>query len=390
MKAVLWRSAASWELTALPLFIWIGEIMFRTDMSARLFQGLSPLVRKVPGGLIHANILGCTLFSSVCGSSTATTATVGKITLASLFDRGYNRSLSMGSLAGAGTLGLMIPPSIVMIVYGVLGEVSITRLFAAGVVPGLLLAALSSAYIALRAIADPKLAPTQTGQLTLREIWEGLRLLLPVLSIILVVFAGLYSGFVTPAECAALGVVATFGVCIVTRQLSWRVLVDSLMGTVRITSMVCAIVISAGLLSTTVGYMHIPTDMAKFIAELSMGPYELILAMAVFYFILGGPLDGISMTVMTLPVVLPLVTGAGFDPVWFGVFLIVMVEIAQLTPPIGFNLNVIQGLTGERMGDIAWSSMPFFLIMCMTAVLLVLFPEIALWLPNLLYGPASS
>lgn len=382
---ILFRSASSWELAAIPLFIWMGEMILRTNISDRLFRGLTPLVAKVPGGLIHTNVAGSTLFAAVSGSSAATTATVGKITSVELKRRGYDEGLSIGSLAGAGSLGLLIPPSIVMIIYGVLAEVSISRLFAAGVVPGLLVAFLYSSYIAFRCGIKPELAPKdEEGEAV--PLGGALLDLAPVLCLIFVVLGAIYSGLATPSEAAAVGVIGTLIMAGAMRQLSWRMLGESLMGAVRSSAMVCSILVAAAFLSTAMGYMHVPQDVASAIAAMDIGPYGLIVVLAVFYVILGLFLDGISIVVMSLPITLPPILGMGFDPIWFGVFLVLMVELGQMTPPVGFNLFVLQGLTGIPVNRVAVAAMPFFILMIVSVAIITIWPEIALWLPNALFN----
>ncbi|WP_299396648.1 TRAP transporter large permease [Pelagibius sp.] len=381
---ILFRSASSWELAAIPLFIWMGEMIFRTNISERLFRGITPFVARVPGGLIHTNVAGSTLFAAVSGSSAATTATIGKITTVELKRRGYDQSLSIGSLAGAGSLGLLIPPSIVMIIYGVLAEVSISRLFAAGVLPGLLVALLYSSYIGLRCAGRPDLAPREDGDG--RGLLAATLDLLPIVSLIVVVLGAIYSGLATPSEAAAVGVAGTLLLSLLLRQLTWRLFVDSLMGAVRTSAMVCSILVAAAFLSTAMGYMHVPQDVAAAIAAMELGPYELIAILAVFYIILGLFLDGISITVMSLPITLAPVVAMGFDPIWFGVFLVLMVELGQMTPPVGFNLFVLQGLTGEPINRVAVAALPFFLLMGLGVTMITIWPQIALWLPNALFG----
>ncbi|MDW3206830.1 MAG: TRAP transporter large permease subunit [Alphaproteobacteria bacterium] len=382
---ILFRSASSWELAAIPLFIWMGEMILRTDISNRLFRGLTPLVAKVPGGLIHTNVAGSTLFAAVSGSSAATTATVGKITSVELKRRGYDQGLSIGSLAGAGSLGLLIPPSIVMIIYGVLAEVSISRLFAAGVLPGVLVAFLYSAYIAFRCSLNPALSP-KDGEGEKVPMSAALTDLCPILGLIVVVLGAIYSGLATPSEAAAVGVVGTLILAGAMRQLSWTMLKDSLMGAVRSSAMVCSILVAAAFLSTAMGYMHVPQDVATAIAAMDIGPYGLIIILAVFYVVLGLFLDGISIVVMSLPITLAPVMAMGFDPIWFGVFLVLMVELGQMTPPVGFNLFVLQGLTGIPVNRIAVAAAPFFVLMIIGVALITIFPDIALWLPNALFG----
>jgi C4-dicarboxylate transporter, DctM subunit len=387
---IVYRSATAWELAAIPMFVWMGEMMYRTDISERLFRGLAPLVDGIAGRLLHTNVMGCTLFAAVSGSSAATTATVGKITTTELARRRYDTSLAIGSLAGAGSLGLLIPPSIVMIIYGVLAEVSIAKLFAAGVVPGLLIAALYSTYIAARCTLQPELAPSAGDVFTWRDRLLGVARLLPVLSLILIVLGAIYSGYATPSEAAAVGVLATLALITVTGQLSWRIVAESIMGAVRISAMVCSILVAAAFLSTAMGYLHVPQELAAAIAALDLSPYGLIVILALFYIMLGLFLDGISITVMSLPITLPLVLQAGFDPLWFGIFLVIMVEIGQITPPVGFNLFVLQGLTGHSIGKIAVASLPFFFLMLIGVAIVTLLPQTALWLPGVLFAPRAG
>jgi C4-dicarboxylate transporter, DctM subunit len=382
---IMFRSATAWELAAIPMFIWMGEMMFRTDISERLFRGLAPLVDGIAGRLLHTNVMGCTLFAAVSGSSTATTATVGKITTTELARRRYDTNLAIGSLAGAGSLGLLIPPSIVMIIYGVLAEVSIAKLFAAGVFPGLIIAGLYSGYIVVRCALKPELAPPAGEIFTWRERLSGLAQLVPVLCLIAIVLGSIYAGFATPSEAAAVGVAATFLLTALTGQLRWAVFAQSLMGAITISAMVCSILVAAAFLSTAMGYLHVPQDLAAAIGALELSAYSLIVILALFYIVLGLFLDGISITVMSLPITLPLVVQAGFDPLWFGVFLVIMVEIGQITPPVGFNLFVLQGLTGHSIGRVARASIPFFFLMLTGAAIVTFLPQIALWLPTVLF-----
>lgn len=383
---IVYRYSSTWELAAIPLFIWMGEIIFRTDISDRLFRGLAPFVHWIPGRLLHTNVLGCTLFAAVSGSSAATTATVGKITITELERRGYSRSLSLGSLAGAGSLGLLIPPSIVMIVYGILAEVSISRLFAAGVLPGLLVASLYSAWIIVRAIARPEVAPAGAESYAWRDRFAALGNLAPILVLMVLVLGSIYTGVATPSEAAAVGVAAALVIALVMRQLTITLLIDTLLGAVRTSCMVCIILIAAAVLSTAMGYLHLPANVASAIAALELSPVALLLVLSAFYIMLGLFLDGVSIVVMSLPITFPLATQAGFDPIWFGIYLVIMVEMGQITPPVGFNLFVIQGLTGQPIGRVALAAFPFFLLMGLAVAILTVFPEIALWLPRALYG----
>lgn len=381
LSRILFRAGNSWELAAIPLFIFMGELIFRSDISNRLFKGLEPWTRIVPGGILHTNVVGCALFAAVSGSSSATTATIGKITTSELKQRGYDRQLSIGSLAGAGSLGLLIPPSIVMIVYGIQAEVSINKLFMAGILPGILIAVLYSGYLMICSSIRPHLAPKETNcDIT---IYQSTGYLFPILLLIVIVLGAIYSGIATPSEAAAVGVFATLLLLLIEKQLDKTVIISSLIATIQSSTMVCSIMVSAAMLSTAMGYLHLPSELAEWIAEKQFTPAMLLVALALFYIVLGLFLDGISITVMSLPITLPIIIQAGFDPLWFGVFLVIMVELGQITPPVGFNLFVLQGLTGEKIGQVAKASFPFFLLMCMAALIICVVPEVALWLPNL-------
>ena len=381
LSRIMFRAGNSWELSAIPLFIFMGELIFRSDISNRLFKGLEPWTRIIPGGILHTNVVGCALFAAVSGSSSATTATIGKITTSELKQRGYDRQLSIGSLAGAGSLGLLIPPSIVMIVYGIQAEVSISKLFMAGILPGVLIAFLYSGYLMICASIRPHLAPKETDcDITL---FQSIGYLLPIILLIVVVLGAIYSGIATPSEAAAVGVFTTLLLLLIERQLNIGVITSSLVATIKSSTMVCSIMVSAAMLSTAMGYLHLPSELAGWIAEKQFTPAMLLIALALFYIVLGLFLDGISITVMSLPITLPIIIQAGYDPLWFGVFLVIMVELGQITPPVGFNLFVLQGLTGEKIGQVAKASFPFFLLMCMAALIICVAPEVALWLPSL-------
>jgi len=380
----LWNSLNNWALAALPMFIFLGEMIMRTKMSVLLFEGLKPWVQFIPGRLLHINVVGSAIFAAVSGSSPATVATIGKITLNRLNEEGYDKSLSYGSLAGAGTLGLLIPPSIVLIIYGVLGEVSIGRLFIAGILPGLLLAGLYSGYVAIRVLINPELAPSNRETFTAKQRLASLGKLFPVTFLIFFILGSIYTGLATPSEAAALGVLGGIVVAGLLGDLSWRNVIDSVKGTINTSAMICFIIVGASFLSVAMGYLHLPATVATYIGSLGLSPYVLILLFTLFYVILGFFLDGISMIVMTLPITLPLAVLSGFDPVWFGIFLVLVIEAGQITPPVGFNLFVLQGLTNEPLEKIVMAAIPFFLIILFAIVLLTLFPEIALLLPGLM------
>ena len=382
MAVTIWGSASSWTLTALPLFVWMGEILFRTKLSESMFRGLAPWVTWLPGRLLHTNVIGCAIFAAVSGSSAATCATIGKMTLPELGKRGYPEDITIGSLAGAGTLGLLIPPSIIMIVYGVAADVSIAKLFIAGVLPGILLAALFSGYLMVWALMNPGKVPRPDRVLSFSEKLHESRHLIPVVLLIAAVLGSIYSGVATATEAAAVGVVGSLLLSLVQRSLSWDTFKTSLLGATRLYCMIALILAGAAFLTLAMGYIGLPRHLAEFIGGLGLSPFMLMVALAVFYVVLGCFLDGISMVVLTMGVILPTVQAAGFDLIWFGIFIVIVVEMAQITPPVGFNLFVLQGMTGRQLPWIAKVAMPMFLLMCGAVALIYVFPGIVTWLPQ--------
>jgi len=381
MAVTIWGSASSWTLTALPLFIWMGEILFRTRLSEDMFRGLAPWMQRLPGRLLHTNVVGCAIFAAVSGSSAATCATIGKMSLPELARRGYPDGMAIGSLAGAGTLGLLIPPSIIMIVYGVTADVSIAQLFIAGVVPGILLALLFSGYIVLWALFVPARVPPRDAPLSLAQKLRASRSLIPVIVLIGAVLGSIYTGVATATEAAAIGVVGALVLSAAQGSLDWRAFRDSLLGGTRLYCMIALILAGAAFLTLSMGYIGLPRHLAEWIGSLGLSQGELIVALTVFYVILGCFLDGISMVVLTMGVIMPTVQKAGLDPLWFGVFIVLVVEMAQITPPVGFNLFVLQGMTRREISWIARVTLPFFFIMALAVALVFALPELATWLP---------
>ncbi|RCW76134.1 TRAP transporter large permease [Pseudorhodoferax soli] len=382
MAVTIWGSASSWTLTALPLFVWMGEILFRTRLSEDMFKGLSPWLQALPGRLLHTNVVGCTIFAAVSGSSAATCATIGKMTLPELRRRGYPEHMTVGTLAGASTLGLLIPPSIIMIVYGVAAEVSISRLFIAGVLPGLLLGLLFSGYIVVWALRNPHLVPAADAKTTFRQKLAASRSLIPVVLLITAVLGSIYAGLATATEAAALGVVGALVISAVQGSLSWGNFRDALLGATRLYCMIALILAGAAFLTLSMGYIGLPRHLAEWIGSLGLSQGQLVAALAVFFIVLGCFLDGISMVVLTMGVLMPTVQKAGIDPIWFGIFVVLVVEMAQITPPVGFNLFVLQGMTGRELPWIAKVAMPMFLLMCLAVALLYVFPGLVTWLPQ--------
>lgn len=384
MASSVWASIEKWEYVALPMFILMGEILYRSGISEKLFEALVPWLYRLPGGLLLMNILSCTLFAAVSGSSAATTATVGRITLAELDKLGYDKKLAMGSLAGAGTLGFLIPPSLIMIVYAILAEVSIGKMFIAGILPGLLLSGIYSGYIIYRGIRNPEIAPKSKESYSWKERIVALKDLVPTAILIVMVLGSIYGGFATPTEAAALGVFGATIFAIINRSMNSKIMMECLMGAVKTNAMIMLIVIGASFLSRVMGFLGIPAAITIAITKMNLSPYALMILLGMVYVVLGCILDGFSIVVMTLPIALPMVTVAGFDPIWFGIYLILMVEVSQITPPVGFNLFVIQGLTDEPIIRIAKYAFPFFLLMLFTTAIITVFPEIALFLPKLM------
>jgi tripartite ATP-independent transporter DctM subunit len=374
LAGAMWESTGSWTLAALPMFVWMGEILFRTKLSEELFNGLAPWVRRIPGRLLHVNILACGIFGSVSGSSAATCATVSKIALPELRRRGYDERVAIGSLATAGTLGILIPPSIIMVVYAVAAEVSIVRVFIAGCLPGLLVMLLFSAYIAVWAMLNPDKQPPPEPRVSFAEKIRQSAQLIPCTLLIIGTIGTMFIGWATATEAAAFGVLGSLILAAVTRTLTWQSFVESLQGATRLSCMIMFILAGAAFLTKAMALTGIPGALAEAVAALNLGPYGIIAVLVVVYVVLGTALDGVSMIVLTTSIVVPMVQQAGFDLVWFGIFIVLLVEIAEITPPVGFNLFVMQTMTGKEQGEVAMASLPFFLMLVLTVVLITLFP----------------
>jgi C4-dicarboxylate transporter DctM subunit len=382
MAVTIWGSASSWTLTALPLFVWMGEILFRTRLSEDMFKGLAPWLERVPGRLLHTNIIGCTIFAAVSGSSAATCATIGKMTLPELKRRGYPEDITIGTLAGAGTLGLLIPPSIIMIVYGVSANVSISHLFIAGIVPGIVLATLFSGYIVAWALFNKARIPVIAEQTTIRQKLYASRHLIPIVLLIALVLGSIYAGVATATEAAAFGVVGALAISAAQGSLNLKTFHDSLLGATRLYCMIALILAGAAFLTLAMGYIGLPRHLAEWIGGLELSRLSLIVALMVFYLILGCFLDGISMVVLTMGVILPTVERVGIDLVWFGIFIVLVVEMAQITPPVGFNLFVLQGMTDKQITWIARQAIPMLCLIIVATLLIYFFPQLVTYLPH--------
>ena len=382
MATTIWGTASSWTLTALPLFVWMGEILFRTKLSKNLFEGLSPWMQKLPGGLIHVNVVGCALFAAISGSSAATVATVGKMSIPELRKRKYPEKILLGSLAGSGTLGLLIPPSIILIIYGVTVQESIAKLFIAGILPGIMIAAIFMLYVVFWSLLNKKVMPKSFENFSFFQKIKKSKQLLPVIILILAVIGSIYTGIATATEAASLGVVGALVLSYFQKSLNLKTFKESLLGATKTSCMIAFILAGSTFLSLAMGFTGLPRNLAIWIQNMDLSPYILIFVLMIFYIILGMFLDGISAVVLTMAIIEPMIRQAGFDMIWFGIFLVVVVEMAQITPPVGFNLFVLQGMANKDMGFIARSAFPLFILMILAVVIIIIFPEIALWLPQ--------
>ena len=380
MATTIWGMSSSWTLTALPLFVWMGEILFRTKLSENLFKGLSPWLAKLPGGLIHVNVVGCALFAAISGSSAATVATVGKMSIPELRQRKYPEKLLLGSLAGSGTLGLLIPPSIILIIYGVTIEDSIAKLFMAGIFPGIMIALIFMSYVVIWSIMNKNLMPKLSVNFSLNRKIEESKQLVPVIILIVSVIGSIYTGIATATEAASLGVIGALFLSFFQGTLSKETFKLSLLGATKTSCMIAFILAGSTFLSLAMGFTGLPRNLAIWIQNMSLSPYTLLFVLTIFYIILGMFLDGISAVVLTMAIIEPMIRQAGFDMIWFGIYLVIVVEMAQITPPVGFNLFVLQGMAKKDMGFIAKSAFPLFLLMILAVIIIIIFPEIALWL----------
>ncbi|MDI1286452.1 MAG: TRAP transporter large permease subunit [Reyranella sp.] len=386
LASTVWDSSWGWALTALPLFIWMGEILFRSRLSEDMFKGLAPWLGWLPGRLLHVNILGCGVMAAVSGSSSVTCATIGRMSMPELRRRGYDEGMSIGTLAGSGTLGLLIPPSIMMIVYGITAQVSIGRLFIAGFLPGFMMIGLFMAYTAIWSIFNPTKIPVDDLKMSFGEKLWNARRLIPVILLIIAVLGSIYGGIATPTEAAVMGVVGALVLAAVTRTLSWQSFRESLLGAVRTSCLIGLILVGAAFVTMAMAFTGLPASMAKWVNGLGLSPIGLIFILTLLYMVLGCFLDGVSMIVLTAPVVLPMVAVQHIDPLWFGIYIVLVVEMAQITPPVGFNLFVLQNLTGRDVWTVTKASAPFFLLLCAGVVLITIWPDIVLVLPRQMVG----
>jgi len=389
MATTMWSMGSSWSLTALPLFVWMGEILFRTKLSENLFKGLSPWLSKLPGGLIHINILGCAIFAAISGSSAATVATVGKMSIPELRKRNYPERFLLGTLAGSGTLGLLIPPSIILIIYGVTVEESIAKLFIAGIIPGIGLALLFMIYVVVWSLRNKNIMPIISEDFSFMEKIKQSGQLLPVVLLIFAVIGSIYAGIATATEAASLGVLGALILSYFQKSLTKESFSKSLLGATKTSCMIAFILAGSSFLTLAMAFTGLPKNLAVFIDTLQLSPYMLLLVLTIFYIILGMFLDGISAVVLTMAIIEPMIRQAGFDMIWFGIYLVIVVEMAQITPPVGFNLFVLQGMAKKDMGFIARSAFPLFLLMILAVIIIIAFPQLALWLPEQMIQPLN-
>ena len=382
MSTTVWGSSNSWELAALPMFIWMGEILFRSRLSEDMFSGLAPWINRLPGRLMHVNILGCGIFAAVSGSSAATAATIGKMAIPELEKRGYDEKMMIGTLAGSGTLGLLIPPSIILIVYGVGTDQSIARLFIAGVIPGIMLVSMFMGYVVVWSMLNRDKVPPADIAMNLVERIYAARSLIPVVLLIIGVIGTIYTGFASPTEAAAVGVVLALVLSWLTGSMSRETFIDALMGATKTSCMIAFILAGAAFLTVAMGFTGVPRQLAEWISAMQLSPYMLLLALTVFFMVLGCFLDGISVVVLTTSVILPMVEAAGLDLIWFGIYIVIVVEMSQITPPVGFNLFVLQAMTGKNILYVARCALPFFLLLVAAVALVIMFPGLATWLPE--------
>ena len=384
--SAFWETNASWELAALPLFIWMGEILFRTKLSEEMFEGLRPWLNRVPGRLMHTTVLGCGIFGSVSGSSAATCATIAKVALPELKKRGYDESLALGALATSGTLGILIPPSITMVVYAVAADASIIRIFLAGFIPSAILMALFMGYIAWWSIRNPSKVPAADPPSSFLEKVRKSGNLIPCALLIIFIVWVLVAGYATATECAAYGVFGSLAIAAYSRSLTWKNFCEGLMGTTRTSCMIMIILAGAAFLTKTMAFTGVPRELAEWVNAMQLSPYALIGCLVIMYLILGTALDGISMIVLTAAVVLPMIQKAGFDLIWFGIFIVLLVEIAEVTPPVGFNLFVLQNMTGKDSNTIARAAIPFFFCLVICIGIITVFPDVVTVLPDYVMG----
>jgi C4-dicarboxylate transporter DctM subunit len=381
-----WATSNNFLLVAIPFFVLLGEILLRSGTAERMYSALVLWVPWLPGGLMHSNIAACAMFAATSGSSVATAATIGTVAMGEIKKHGYSERLFLGTIAAGGTLGILIPPSINMIVYGALTDSSIPKLYLAGIIPGLVLASLFSVTVLIVCLVRPSY-----GGKRIRADWpariRALPDLIPPLVIFLAVIGSIYAGLATATESAALGVIAALGVAAWHRSLTLRMLLQAFEGTMRTTAMILAILIAAYFLNFVISSVGLTAQVNRFVTGLGLSSTELLLAVIVFYLVLGCFMETLSMMVATVPIIAPIMVKAGYDPIWFGVLIVILLETAMITPPVGINLYVVQGLRRRgKIDDVIIGSAPFVITMLVMIAILSRWPELALWLPRAAAG----
>lgn len=380
-----WVTANSFILTAIPLFIFMGEILLHSGASEMIYRGASKWFAWAPGGLLHSNIGSCAMFAAISGSSAATAATIGTVAIPSLRKRNYDDRMTLGSLAAGGTLGILIPPSITMIVYGAIGEVSVGQLFAGGIIPGIMFSVMFMIYIGIRAARNPTIAPKETA-FSISGLVQSFVDLWPIIILMGIILGGIFGGVFTPTEAAAIGAFTALLIALVLRQLTWQNLREALVSSVTTSCMMLFIIMGATMLGSVLALMGTAKALAAFLVSLVVPTKVIVLLIGAIYLVLGCVMEGLAIIVVTTPVILPAMIAIGVDPVWFGVLLVVLVELGLLTPPVGVNLFIIQGISGSTLGEVFRGTIPFFLIQIVGFLILVFIPEIVLWLPSVLFG----
>jgi tripartite ATP-independent transporter DctM subunit len=383
---VSWGSMDSYTLTSIPLFVLMAEILQGSGLGMRVYRGLSSLVRKVPGGLLQTNIAGCAVFAAVSGSSIATAASIGQVALPQLKARQYDARLATGSLAAGGTLGILIPPSIAMIVYATFTDTSVAKLFMAGVVPGIVLTLMFMAYVAVAAVLRPGIAPPERGELTRPMVLRALVDIVPFMLLIGGIMGAIYTGLATPTEAAAAGCIFALVIALVFGELRWADFAACLQRSTLMVANILLITYAAFIFSYAMSYAGVGEQVTEFIVALKLSKMEFFLALLILFTALGALVESLGMIVITVPLLYPLLANYGIDPVWFGIIVVLFIEMGQITPPIGINLFVIQSISRGSLSDVVMGTIPFHLIMFVLLGMLVAWPEIALWLPGQISG----
>lgn len=383
----VWNVFTEFTLSAVPLFIFMGEIMLVSGISSRLYGALAPLFARIPGKLLHTNLAVSTIFGAVSGASTSTAAAVGSVAYPELKRRGYHRPTVVGTLAAGGTLGLLIPPSLSLLLYGATQQVSIGRLFLAGIIPGLLLAALMMLLIFIWSKRYPEIVPMEEEYVSWGKALIGLIKIWPLGLLIFAVLGTIYLGLATPTEAAGLGVACAILLGFLWGDLTFKKLWSTFVDSVQVFVAISIIILGALILAQAISLIGLPYEVMSWIQSLSLGPIQVLIAVVIFYLVLGCFFDGISLMLMTIPIVFPVMTTAGFDPVWLGVVITILIEIGMLTPPVGMNLFVLTGITNNEVTlvDAARAAIPYWLLLLFGVALLTIFPQLALFLPNMVY-----